>query len=256
MAPARALDEPRLVAALAALFVASAWGTVAWCGAMAGGMPMPGGWIMSMAWMRMSGQSWPAAGAMFLGMWIVMMAAMMTPSLAPMLVRDRRAARARGERALGRRGAIVTGGYFLVWTLFGAVAYPLGVALAAAEMRWSPVARAVPPGMGLVLVGAGALQFTPWKIRHLDRCRTATCAAGRPVAGAWRQGLALGASCVRCCLGFMLALLVLGVMDLATMAWVGAAITAERVLPRPGAVARATGLLAIAAGTWLLCKRF
>jgi len=54
-----------------------------------GEMPMPGGWTMSMAWMRMPGQTWPGAAASFLGMWIVMMVAMMLPSLVPMLCGDR-----------------------------------------------------------------------------------------------------------------------------------------------------------------------
>ena len=49
------------------------------------GMEMPGGWTMSMAWMRMPGQGWPGAAATFLGMWIVMMVAMMLPVLVPML---------------------------------------------------------------------------------------------------------------------------------------------------------------------------
>ena len=53
-------------------------------------MPMPGGWTMSMAWMRMPGQSWPAAAMMFASMWIAMMVPMMLPSLVPMLRRYRR----------------------------------------------------------------------------------------------------------------------------------------------------------------------
>jgi len=44
---------------------------------MTGGMDMPGGWTMSMMWMRMSGQTWPAAGALFVLVWLVMMVAMM-----------------------------------------------------------------------------------------------------------------------------------------------------------------------------------
>jgi len=251
--PARGVDDRRLLAACAVLFGASAWATWAWCGAMAGGMRMAGGWIMSMAWMRMAGQSWPAAFALFLGMWGVMMVTMMTPSLVPMLVADRRAARARGEAHLGRRSAIVTGVYFGVWTLFGAAAWPLGVALAAAQMRWASVSRAAPVATAVLLVGVGALQFTAWKARHLGLCRTTACAAGvRPVA--WRSGMALGVACVRCCLGLMLALLALGVMDVVIMAWVGAAITAERVLPRPGVVSRVTGLVSLGVGAWLLCK--
>jgi predicted metal-binding membrane protein len=60
-------------------------------------MPMPGGWTMSMVWMRMPGQTWPEAAVTFIGMWVVMMVAMMLPSLAPILWRYRRAVRSTGE---------------------------------------------------------------------------------------------------------------------------------------------------------------
>src|SRR3981189_1145328 len=88
----------------ALLFAASAAVTIAWCASMSamGGMPMPGGWTMSMAWMRMPGQTWPGAAASFLGMWIVMMVAMMLPSLVPMLRRYRQAVGRAGAPRLGR----------------------------------------------------------------------------------------------------------------------------------------------------------
>src|SRR6185295_8442546 len=76
----------------ALFFAASTAGTIAWCAPMSeGGMPMPGGWTMSMAWMKMPGQTWTGAVASFLGMWVLMMVAMMLPSLAPMLLRYRQA---------------------------------------------------------------------------------------------------------------------------------------------------------------------
>ena len=67
---------------LALLFAASAALTIFWCASMSamGEMAMPGDWTMSMVWMRMPGQTWPGAAASFLGMWIVMMAAMMLPA--------------------------------------------------------------------------------------------------------------------------------------------------------------------------------
>jgi predicted metal-binding membrane protein len=67
------------------LFAASVAVTIVWCASMSamGEMPMPGDWTMSMAWMRMPGQTWPGAAASFLGMWVVMMVAMMLPSLVP-----------------------------------------------------------------------------------------------------------------------------------------------------------------------------
>src|ERR1700704_292590 len=92
----------------ALLFVASAALTTAWCGSMSamGEMPMPGGWTMSMAWMRMPGQSWPGAAASFFRMWVVMMVAMMLPSLVPMLWRYRKAVGRTDETRLGRLTAL------------------------------------------------------------------------------------------------------------------------------------------------------
>ncbi|MFI5197554.1 MAG: hypothetical protein ACHQJD_02950 [Thermoanaerobaculia bacterium] len=81
----RLTREPAFLSASALLFVVGAWGTIAWCGSMSGGMPMRGGWTMSMAWMRMPGQTWPGAAASFVGMWVVMMVPMMLPAFVPML---------------------------------------------------------------------------------------------------------------------------------------------------------------------------
>jgi predicted metal-binding membrane protein len=86
-------SERAFFGVVAMLFGISAAATVAWCGSMSGmdEMSMPGGWTMSMAWMRMPGQTWLGAAAAFLGMWLMMMIAMMLPSLVPMLRRYRRA---------------------------------------------------------------------------------------------------------------------------------------------------------------------
>src|ERR1043166_6808348 len=106
------------VSALA--FAISVVVTVVWCGSMASmGMSMPGGWTMSMAWMRMPGQTWPGAAAMFLGMWVVMMVARMLPALVPMLWRYRQAVSALAGRRIGWLTTLVSLGYFFVWTVFG-----------------------------------------------------------------------------------------------------------------------------------------
>src|SRR3989454_8130127 len=159
----------------ALLFAASAAVTIVWCASMSamGGMPMPGDWTMSMAWMRMPGQTWAGTVASFLCMWIVMMVAMMLPSLVPMLWRYRQAVGRPGERRLGRLTALVGVGYFFVWTVFGMAAFPLGVALAAVEMQQPALARAVPIAVGVVVLMAGSLQFAAWKARHLASCREA-----------------------------------------------------------------------------------
>ena len=99
------------------------------------GMPMPGGWTMSMTWMRMPEQSWEKAAASFVGMWVVMMVAMMMPSLVPALWRYREAMRRMGEVRLAQLTTLAGFGYFFVWTVIGAVAFALGVGLAGAEME-------------------------------------------------------------------------------------------------------------------------
>jgi predicted metal-binding membrane protein len=220
-------------------------------------MPMPGGWTMSMAWMRMPGQTWAAAAASFLGMWVVMMVAMMLPALVPMLSRYRDAVTAGEGIRLGRVTALVGVGYFFVWTAIGMAAYPLGAALAQAEMREPALSHAVPSAAGVALLIAGAFQFTAWKAHHLACCREPP-GRGRGVpadAGtAWRHGLRLGLHCVYSSAGLTAILLVLGVMDLRVTAVVTAAIGAERLAPAGERVARATGAVAAAAGLLLIAQ--
>ncbi len=243
----------------ALLFVASVAVTIVWCASMSamGGMPMPGGWTMSMAWMRMSGQTWPGAAASFLGMWLVMMMAMMLPSLAPMLWRYRQAVGSTDETRLGRLTTLVGIGYFFVWSLFGMAAFALGVALAAVEMQQPALARAVPIAAGVVVLIAGSLQLTAWKARHLACCREAP-GRGRTLradAGtAWRHGLGLGLHCTHCCAGLIAILLVIGIMDVRAMAVVTAAITVERLAPAGERVARTIGVVVVGAGLFLIAR--
>ncbi len=267
------------------VFVASAAVTVAWCGSMSamGGMLMPGGWTMSMTWMRMPGQTWPGAAASFLARWGVMMVAMMLPSLVPMLWRYReavgvaggagvggaggarvgqaggtRVGRERGGARLGLLTAVVGAGYFFVWAALGSAAYPLGVALSAAAMREPALSRAVPVAAGVVVLVAGLLQLTAWKARQLACCREAPrCGCTTLPAhadAAWRHGLRLGVKCARCCGGLMAILLVLGIMDLRAMALVTAAITAERLAPAGHVVARALGAVVVGVGLLLIAR--
>jgi predicted metal-binding membrane protein len=234
-------------------FAASAAVTAIWCGSMSAmpDMEMPGGWTMSMAWMRMPGQSWSGAAATYLGMWTLMMVAMMLPVLVPMLARFRDAHRR--DASLDRKTAVVAAGYFAVWLLIGLAAYPLGVAVNEAAMRVPALSRAIPFATAIVVLCAGILQFTRWKARTLARCReTANCCSEVPRETPWRHGLQLGIRCARCCLGPTAVLLVVGVMDLRAMALATAAIAGERLLPAGERVARYTGSIMVAAGLYLL----
>ena len=142
------------VGAAAALFAASTALTITWCNSMSAmpGMPMPGGWSMSMMWMRMPGQTWPGMATAFLGMWLVMMVAMMLPVLMPMLWRYRRAIAQAEHRHVDALTTLVGAAYFFVWTLFGAIAFLLGTILTSLEMHWPALSRAVPAAIGLILM--------------------------------------------------------------------------------------------------------
>ena len=245
------------VSALA--LAASAAGTIVWCASMSamGEMSMPGGWTMSMVWMRMPGQTWLGAASSFLGMWVVMMVAMMLPSLAPTLWRYRQAVDRAGYPKLNRLTALVGAGYFSVWAVCGVAAFPLGVALATAEMRLPALARAVPIAVGVVVLTAGSLQLTAWKARRLACCRTASgCAHSMPadIGTAWRYGLRLGLHCCYCCAGLTAVLLVIGIMDLRMMAVVTTATTVERLAAAAERLARAIGVVTVATGLVLLAQ--
>jgi predicted metal-binding membrane protein len=255
----RMASERAFFGVSALLFTASAAATIVWCASMSamGEMPICGGWTMPTAWTPVPGRTWPGAAASFLGMWVVMMAAMMLPSLVPMLWRYRQAVGRTGETRLGRLTALVGAGYFFVWTLFGMAAFPLGVALAAAEMRQPALARAAPVAVGVVVLIVGALQLTRWKARHLACCREAP-GRGRTLpadAGtAWRHGLRLGLHCACGSAGLTAILLVVGVMDLRAMAVIAAAITVERLAPSGERAARAIGAVVVGAGLFLIAR--
>lgn len=163
MSAAERTSDRAFLAVAALLFLGSAALTIRWCASMAamGEMVMPGGWAMSMTWMRMPGQTWPGAAASFVAMWAAMTAAMMLPSLVPMLRRYRCAAAVGPDRApaiaalppslavgremrLGALTALVAAGYFCVWTVLGAAVFAVGAALASLamrELRWRASCR-------------------------------------------------------------------------------------------------------------------
>ena len=225
-----------------------------------GEMPMPGGWTMSMAWMRMPGQTWPGAAASFLGMWVVMMVAMMLPSLIPMLWRYRQAVgrTAAARLAWGPLTALVGVGYFFVWTVFGMAAFPLGVALAAIEMQQPALARAVPIAVGVVMLIAGCTPAhrvegaSPGVLPRDTRARPYTAGRRRARPGdTVCASVSTASTVVR---GLMAILLVIGVMDLRAMVVVAAAITVERLAPAGERVAQAIGVVVVGSGLFLIAR--
>jgi predicted metal-binding membrane protein len=259
IASRRASRHARFHGVSALLFAASVVLTIAWCSSMSamGEMPMAGGWTMSMTWMRLPEQTWLGAAASFLGMWIVMMVAMMLPSLIPMLWRYRQAVAGEEEKRVDQLTAFVGVGYFFVWTVFGMIAFPLGVALTSIEMEQPALARAVPIAVSLSVVIAGLWQCTSWKAHCLACCRE-NHGRNRSLANdagtAWRHGVHLGLGCAKCCANLMTILLVSGIMDLRAMVVIAVALTVERVAPAPERVARAIGAVVVATGVFLLAR--
>lgn len=222
-------------------FVASVVVTMYFCRTMGGGMDMPGGWTMSMMWMRMNGQTWLASACDFLLMWLAMMVAMMLPSALPTFLKTKRA-----PASL----SVMAAGYFAVWLAVGAGIYALGVLFAAAAMRWDSISRVVPMLSGAALIAAGIFQLTRWKLTGLLRCRSPFgCHASCPEPEtSFGLGCKQGAACCRCCAAPMLILTVLGMMNPFVIIGIAVIIAAEKILPQPGISARLVGVTAIVAG--------
>ncbi len=235
----------------ALLFVGSAAVTLAWCGSMAA---MPD---MHMPWLPMPAQGWWNTALTFMGMWTVMMIAMMLPVFTPALLRYRQATGLRDGRRLQALSALAALGYFGTWIALGLAIYPLGAGFAALETRLPLLARVSPAVAASIVMLAGAWQLSAWKSRQLACCRGAMRPwFAHPTAArtAWRHGLRLGWRCLKCCAPLTTLLLVLGVMDVGAMAVVTLASALERLAPAGQRVARLAGQFMLAAGGLLMLR--
>jgi predicted metal-binding membrane protein len=211
---------------------------------------------MSMAWMRMPGEMWPRAAASFLGMWIVMMVAMMLPSLVPILRRYRRPVGRTGKTRLGRLTALVGVGYFFVRTVSGMAIFSLGAVLAEIEMQQAALARAVPIAGRNGRRDRRRAPVPRGGAHHLACCREGPgfgCRLPADAGRAWRQGVGFGLHCGNSCANLTAVLLMIGVMDLRTMVVATSAITLERLAPENERVAQAIGA-AVVAGLVLIAR--
>jgi predicted metal-binding membrane protein len=230
-------------------FIGSVAATIYFCRSMCCGIEMPGGWTMSMMWIRMHGQTWFSSAVSFLLMWLTMMVAMMLPSALPTFLKTKRAPAALSAMAIG---------YFGIWTIFGLGIYALGVVFAAAAMRWENFSRLVPALFSASLIAVGAFQLTRWKITGLLRCRsTFGCASACPERETnFRLGCKQAAACCYCCAGPTIILIVLGMMNPFVIVVVAVTIAAEKLAPRPEMITRLVGISAIFAGVAYVCEIF
>ena len=207
------------------------------------------GWWWTLDQMRgMDGGPWTDLGtfAWFLGVWIVMMAAMMFPSVAPTVALYARMTKARSPVA----PLLFAAGYLLAWAGVGALAFLVatsGGRVAGGVLAWDRAGRWV---TGATLVAAAVYELTPLKDVCLGKCRS-------PLGfllGAWRGGLSgavqMGARhggwCIGCCWALMASLFALGVMSVVWMALVAALIAVEKTLPwRRVAICGTAGVLVV-----------
>jgi len=206
------------------------------------------GWWWTVGQMRgMDAGPWTALGTFgwFLGVWVVMMAAMMFPSVAPTVALYARMSRTPGAPFL------FAGGYLLTWAAAGVAAFAValvGRQLAGDTLAWEHGGR---PLAGATLVVAAVYELTPLKNVCLGKCRSPLGA----LLGSWRDGwsgaVRMGARnggwCVGCCWALMASLFALGVMSATWMALVAALIAAEKLLPwrRPATYGTALTLLVL-----------
>jgi predicted metal-binding membrane protein len=177
--------------------------------------------------MDMGGMAMLSAGV-FLVTWLVMMVAMMFPTIAPITLAFAGVTRARGEGILSIASFVI--GYLIVWTAVGLV--PL-VVLEGFSQMWIPTPSWLPRLGGAVVVLAGVYQFTPLKNACLRSCRSPlgfilTHDFGGGSAAAVRAGAAHGLWCLGCCWALMAVLGVIGLMNLVWMAVIAAVFFIEK----------------------------
>lgn len=192
----------------------------------------------------------------YVGIWVTMMAAMMLPSAAPMVLLFAKVSSDR--RARGRAFVptwVFVAGYLAAWTVYGLVAYGvyrLIVWIDPGFLAWDRAGAVV---AGLAIVAAGVYELTPLKDVCLKHCRSPLhfllhdWRDGR--AGALRMGAEHGTYCVGCCAGLMLILFALGVMSLVWMGVVATVILVQKMLPFGRQARLALAALIVAAGVWV-----
>lgn len=236
--------RPRLFMALCLTVILSVSGLTLWVAA---------GTSLERLVSALCGPTANAGLPQLLAMWMAMTLAMMIPSAAPMISTYLDIA----EAAAVKRMAIVSpvvlvAGYAAVWAIF---------ALAAALAQWAVLAAGY-AGLfqgrlaGLVLIAAGAYQFTTLKHACLSKCRMPMPYflahwTDRPV-GVFRMGVNQGMNCFGCCWALMSLSFVAGLMNLVWMGFLGAVMVLEKSLPQPKALSYGLGLGLIGAGVYMV----
>ena len=243
-----------ILAALASL-VALAWGYLLY---LALGRPIMDASMTAM----MSVPSWGAGYYLaMLAMWMVMMAGMMLPSAAPTILlfdalHTHTSHVGRGAHA---GTALFAAGYLIAWSVFSAVATTAQWGLNASRLLSASMSSSGPIFTGLLLLAAGAYQFSPWKAACLGQCRNPAEFLVRHRRegnlGSLTMGLQHGAYCIGCCWALMVLLFAFGVMDLLWVAVLAIFILGEKLAPAGALLGRVGALIMICGGAALMAIR-
>ena len=209
-------------------------------------------------WAGMSGME--MSGAIGMGMlpmtavmWVLMMLAMMLPSMAPVLsIYARLAGKETRGAALALRVTLFGLGYFTLWAVVSVVLAAAQIGLSHTTLFTMSGSMATPAMAGVLMLVAGIWQFTPVKDACLVHCR-------HPISfllGHWREGtggafpmgLHHGLYCVGCCIAFMGLMFVFGAMNVLWMAVIAAYFVAEKIAPAAEIWSRWVGMFLCVAG--------
>jgi len=195
---------------------------------------------------------WSALGTFgwFLGVWVVMMAAMMFPSVSPTVALYALMSRSRGLPVA------FTAGYLATWAAAGVVAFLIALTtthVAHGALAWDNAGQTI---AGVTLLVAAGYELTPLKDVCLGKCRsplgTLLGSWRSGWAGAFRMGAGNGAWCVGCCWALMASLFALGVMSVTWMAVVAGLIAIEKILPWRRTATYGTAFVLLALGVLML----
>ncbi|HEX4930831.1 MAG TPA: DUF2182 domain-containing protein [Gaiellaceae bacterium] len=213
------------------------------------------GWWWTVEEMHgMDGGPWTDLGtfAWFVGVWVVMMAAMMFPSVAPTAALYSRMTESRSPIA----PLFFASGYLVAWTSVGVSAFAVATAggrISGDVLAWDRAGRWV---AGATLIVAAVYELTPLKDVCLGKCRSPLgflLGAWRDgPSGAVRMGARHGAWCIGCCWALMASLFALGVMSVVWMAVVAGLIAFEKLIPSRRTATYVTAGILLAVGVLLL----
>jgi predicted metal-binding membrane protein len=215
------------------------------------------GWWWTVRQMQgMDAGPWTNLGTFgwFLGVWVVMMAAMMLPSIAPTVALYARMTRQRFPLA----PVAFTAGYLLTWTAAGAAAWTIAIStnrLAGDVLTWDHAGRAL---AGATILIAGVYELSPLKNVCLGKCRSPLGFLLGTWRDGWLGGLQMGAKngawCLGCCWALMASLFALGIMSITWMAFIAGLIALEKTLPWRRAATYGTATVLLVLGALILAS--